>query len=93
MTDDEKKRIDTDPFGYLDDCLREAGIVPTFDRRRSISLPCWMCDTIRAPRTLVEIGRYTRRCGGNLMPGHAIERPMCADCVKLTTPVADGEPT
>ena len=53
----------------------------TMDRRRSIALPCWRCETADVPRTLVEIGRYTRAVGGGNLPGDKIERPMCPACV------------
>lgn len=88
----EHERIAADPIGYLSDCLRDAGIVPTWDRRRNITHPCWRCDTTSEPRDLVEIGRYTRFVGGNLKPGDAIMRPLCAACVAATAPPPEAAP-
>lgn len=85
MTDEIRKRIEAgDPIGALDAALREAGARPTLDRHRSMALPCYICGEETAPRTLVQIGTYTRRMGGNLQPGDRIERPLCARCDEAT---------
>ncbi len=76
---------DYDPVAELAEVLRACGARPTMDAARNVTLPCVLCGESKAPRTLVKIGTYTRRMGGNLQPGDAITRPMCQCCVKLTT--------
>lgn len=70
----------------LIELLREAGARPTFDRERSIALPCVICGTTAQPRDLVTVGTYTRRMGGGIQPGDRIDRPMCMRCQELTAP-------
>lgn len=84
MTDGDDMR---DPVAELCRILEEAGARVTMDPARSISLPCVICGEKEKPRDLVRIGTYTRRMGGNIQPGDAIVRPMCARCVELTTDV------
>jgi hypothetical protein len=72
-----------DSIAELVELLREAGARVTLDAERSIAKPCVVCGSTK-PRELIRIGRYERRMGGNLLPGDAIMRPMCADCVALT---------
>jgi hypothetical protein len=74
-----------DPVAELTAVLRDAGVRPTLDRERNVTHPCTICLTLAHPRQLIEIGRYTRKMGGNINPGDAIERPMCASCVKATS--------
>ncbi len=78
--------IDRDIVAELGEALRQANARPTFDRRRSIALPCWLCETTAVPRDLVVIGTYTRPMGGQIQPGDSIRRPLCAECVTRTAP-------
>lgn len=70
---------ETSPTDELMAILAKTNARVTFDRRRNITHPCWSCGKDDVPRTLAEVGRYTR--GG--MAGDAIERPVCAPCLDL----------
>lgn len=74
----------------LGELLREAGARVTLDRHRNVNGPCVLCETTSEPRDLVTIGTYTRPMGGNLRPGDAMVRPMCARCRDLTDPSTPG---
>lgn len=76
----------SDPIAELSALLKEAGAHVTFDRHRSIALPCYRCNTTDRPRDLVTIGHYSRPFGGNLQPGDRIVRPLCKHCEVDTTP-------
>lgn len=73
-----------DAIGELCALLRECGARITLDRRATFEDPCWRCSTVERPRSLVQIGTYTRPMGGNLQPGDAIRRPLCAECITAT---------
>lgn len=59
----------------------------TFDRRRDVTRPCWLCDTEDEPRRLIRIGTYDRPMGGNKRPGDPIMRPLCDGCIVATEPL------
>ena len=73
-----------DIWKELDLAIERAGRRATFDPDRSTAKPCIICLTTSEPRQLVTIGTYTRRMGGNILPGDPIDRPMCAACEALT---------
>jgi hypothetical protein len=74
----------TDSVHQLDALLVEANAHVTFDYDRNVTYPCVVCGERFKSRSLVTIGVYTRRMPGNLQPGDAIVRPMCARCRDLT---------
>lgn len=74
----------SDQIAELSALLKEANAHVTFDRHRSITLPCYRCNTTTEPRDLVTIGHYALPFGGNLQPGDRIVRPLCKRCVRDT---------
>jgi hypothetical protein len=72
-----------DPVAELCALLKEIGARVTFDPERSVAKPCMICGKTDVPRTLVEIGTWSRRIGGHAI-GDPIARPMCAACEEMT---------
>jgi hypothetical protein len=85
-TDDRSGAVIDDPIRELGELLEAAGARVTLDRDRNVTHPCVRCRTTTEPRELVTIGTYTRPMGGNLRPGDAIVRPLCAACREATEP-------
>ena len=63
--------------------VAETGMTVTLDLDRDINKPCFNCGVTSVPRSLVEVGRWSRPVGQRGDAGHAILRPLCSTCASV----------